>query len=191
MSSSSARQTPPPIRSHRSWRLTRAFGAIAFVAGSSLALSACGGPSASAQASTNLAAGIAAQNAGNLVLAASYYNKVLATQPRNPYALFDLGTVEQAQANNAAAESDYRAALAILPGFSGAMFNLATLVAKSNPTEAEALYRQVLRQSPHDANAHLNLGFVLLSLHKTTEGNAQLHIAVTLSPGLKSRIPKS
>jgi tetratricopeptide (TPR) repeat protein len=136
----------------------------------------------------NLNAGIAAQKAGDYATATADYEKVLAVKPKSAVALFDLGDVEQFEHLDSAAQSHYETALAVDPSFVDAMYNLATLVTRSSPIEAETLYEQVIRLSPKDAAAHFNLGYVLMSLGKKTAGQAQINLGVRLDPRLKSRI---
>ncbi len=169
--------------------MSRGVGALAIGTALATTAAACGGPSATQTAAQNLAAGIAAQDAGQYATATSDYNKVLAAEPQNADALFDLGDVEQFQNLNSAAESHYQAALAIDPNFVSALYNLATLVATSSPVEAETLYEQVIKLAPRDADAHFNLGFVLISLGKKAEGQAQIRVGVALDPSLRSRVP--
>ena len=69
------------------------------------------------------------------------------------------------------------------------MFNLAIVRTGPNAQEAVALYRHLLALAPDDANGHLNLGFLLLSVGQTTEGNAELDRAISLDPKLASRRP--
>jgi tetratricopeptide (TPR) repeat protein len=58
-----------------------------------------------------------------------------------------------------------------------------------SPQEAEKLYRQATAVQPDYAIAHLNLGFLLRSEGRNTEGNAELLKATQLDPKLASRIP--
>ena len=177
--------------SRRSPRLARSLGAIAICAALGMAAAACGSSSPRQAATANLAAGIAAQEVGKYPAATADYNKVLAAQPTNADALFDLGDVEQFQNLNTAAVSHYQAALAVDPNFVAAMYNLATLVSSSSPVEAESLYRHVIRLAPKYADAHFNLGFVLISLGRKVAGRAQINRGVALDPSLRSRIPPS
>ena len=175
----------------RAGRTRRALGAVALVAAGAAALTACGGPSAAQSANQQLAAGIAAQRAGNFGMATTYYSKVLSAEPKNVYALYDLGDVEQFQHQNAAAATHYQQALAINPKFENALYNLAIIDSKSNPAEAKVLYLQVISLSPKDAVARLNLGRVLLLLGEKDAANAQINLAVNLEPSLKSQAPKT
>ncbi len=154
------------------------------------ALSACGGPSAAQGAAQNITAGIAAQGAKQYASAAKYYEKALASQPKDATALYDLGDVEQLEGLDSAAKTHYLAALAIDPTFASAMYNLAILDAKSSPAEAEALYEQVLKMYPKDADVHFNLGYVLISLGQKSAGLAQINEGIKLDPALASRVSK-
>lgn len=163
-----------------------------------VAAAACGGGSPSGvaagtspgaqQVRTLLTQGLAAQNAGNLGTATADYNQILAQQPANQYALYDLGLVEQEQNDTVDAETHYRAALAVNPNFAPALFNLAIVVTPSSPTEAQALYGQVIALQPNDAAAHLNLGFVLQGLGKKATALAEFRKAVAIDPSLAKRL---
>ena len=154
-------------------------------------LSACGSSSATLTPAQELQAGISAQRAGNYGVAIADYLKVLKSNPTNLDALFDLGDAYQLDNRTSDAEAEYAAALAVDPKLVPAMYNLATLVAKSTPYEAVALYEEAIRLAPSNAAAHFNLGYVLISLGFRTEGQTQLTIATTLDPALKSRLGRS
>jgi tetratricopeptide (TPR) repeat protein len=169
--------------------LRRSVGVIAIGALSAVVLAACG-TSASLTAAQDISAGIASQGAGQYAAAAQYYEKAVALQPKSAVALYNLGDVEQLQNLDAAAKSHYLAALAVDPNFISALYNLATLEANSSPIEAEALYEQVIKLSPSDADAHFNLGFVLISLGHKAAGESEINRGVKLNPALASRVPK-
>ena len=177
------------IFSGRGQRLVRAGVAVAFAIGGASVLAACGGPSAAQSANTTLTAGITAQRAGDYGTATTDYEKVLSIQPKNQYALYDLGDVEQFQHQSAAAETHYKQALVINPKFENALYNLAILETPSDPAGAKALYLQVIAITPQDAVARLNLGRVLLTLGLKKAGDAQINLAVKIQPNLKSQAP--
>jgi tetratricopeptide (TPR) repeat protein len=172
----------------RSRRWTRRFSFVAVGVASALLLSACGSSPSSAQSvAQDLTAGIAAQNAGNYASATQYYQKVLTSDPKNATALYDLGDVDQLQNQIPNAKARYLAALAIDPNFISALYNLATLEATTSPNDARVLYQQIIKLSPGYANAHFNLGYVLLSLGQKKAGLAEINQGVKLDPSLKSR----
>jgi tetratricopeptide (TPR) repeat protein len=170
---------------------SRGFSIVAVGAVSALLLAACGGASTPQTANQDLAAGIAAQNAGQYASAATYYEKALVDEPTNSVALYNLGDVEQLQGSDSLAKAHYLAALAINPNFVSALYNLATLDATSSPASAEALYLQVISLSPTDGAAHFNLGYVLLSLGKRAAGLSEINKGIALDPSLKSRVVAS
>jgi Flp pilus assembly protein TadD len=173
----------------RGRHLRRTIAVIALASAGAMALAACGGPADSLSASQALAAGIAAQRAGHFGTATTDYAKVLSSEPKNSYALYDLGDVEQFQGQDAAAATHYHQALAVAPKMESALYNLAILDSTSAPATARALYLEVIAQSPRDAVARLNLGRVLLLLGQKKSGDAQIDLAVNLEPRLKSLAP--
>lgn len=175
------------FRPTRKW--TRGLGVVAVGVASALLLSACGSsPSGSQSVAQDLTAGIAAQNAGNYTSATQYYNKVLASDPKNATALYDLGDVDQLQNLLPSAKVEYQDALAIDPNFISAMYNLATLESSTSPSDARVLYDQIIKLSPNYADAHFNLGYVLLSLGHRAAGLAQINVGIRLDPSLQARV---
>lgn len=138
------------------------------------------------QASTSLAQGISAQNAGNNTTALNDYNAVLKLQPSNQYALYDLGTLYQLADNNCTSAADeYHKVLAINPNYVPALFNLAICETKTSVPEAIALYQQVITLSPKYAAAYLNLGYAQKSIGDNAEGTRNLNKAYKLDPSFK------
>jgi tetratricopeptide (TPR) repeat protein len=127
---------------------------------------------------------------GRLDDAVRLYQQVLALDPQNKFAYYNLGLIDQTQGRIDAAAANYTEALAIDPGFEPALFNLAIIRADQGSTdEAIELYRRVLEANADDAGAHLNLGFLLLESGQREEGRLELATAVGLDPSLESRIP--
>jgi tetratricopeptide (TPR) repeat protein len=177
------RQRGPEARGSH---LKRAFVACGVATLGAALLAACGATSATVVANEKLVAGIAAQRAGDYVNAAADYTKILKSEPKNIYALYDLGDVEQFQNQVSAAMHRYSQVLAIDPRFENALYNMAILESQSKPAAAKALFLQVVTESPSDAVARLNLGKVLLALGETKQANAQIAQAIRLEPSLKS-----
>jgi Tfp pilus assembly protein PilF len=176
----------------RNARATRALRSV-LVASVVVALAACGGgtPSASTSVAADLAAGLAALKAHQYTLATGEFDKVVAAQPKNTYALYDLGFIEQTLGQAAAARSYYEQVLAVQPTFdnSSAMYNLAVLDATSDPVQSKTLYLDILRIYPHDWYVYFNLGKVLLTLHDKAGGDADINLAVRHVPALKHKEP--
>jgi tetratricopeptide (TPR) repeat protein len=146
-------------------------------------------PSPAQQASTLLKAGLTAQGQGHTDVATRDYQQVLALDPRNKYALYDLALIAQQAGQSAQAESQYRQALIVDPNFAVALYNLAILRTQPAPQEAVDLYRHAITLNPKDAASHLNLGFLLDSQGQKDEGRSELKLAVGLDPKLSSRVP--
>lgn len=143
-----------------------------------------------AGAETKLESALEAHAQGRLEEAVRLYQQVLALDPENKFAYYNLGLVDQTEGRTDAAAANYTEALAIDPEFEPALFNLAIIRADQGSTdEAIELYRRLLATDPEEAGAHLNLGFLLLDRGQRKEGRAELATAVTLDPSLESRIP--
>jgi tetratricopeptide (TPR) repeat protein len=164
-------------------------------AGLSLLLTACGSQAEAQQSNQQKAgvllnSGLAAHNAGRTAEAEADYRKVLALDPQNKWAHYNLGLIEQNKGQASAAEADYRAVLAADPNFTGALYNLAILRTSPAPAEAADLYKRAITVAPNMGSAHLNLGFLLISMGQQAAGKAELDKAVAIEPALKQRIPK-
>ena len=155
-----------PTSGHGRARLFAA-GAVAIA----LTLSACNRSSGShASDTTNdlLNKGLQAHAAGQLDVAQTNYQAVLAADPANQFALYNLGLILQTEGNTVDAEKDYRLALNTNPNFEAALFNLAILRTQSGAVdEAMSLYQRVLTLNPNNAGSHLNLGLLQLQVGQT------------------------
>lgn len=151
-------------------------------------LAACGQQKSPAElAAQSLEEGLKAHAEGRLDDATKAYRQVLVHDSANKFAYYNLGLIDQTNERQASAETNYRRALEFDPNFAEAMFNLAILVTTKDSEEAKSLYEKLLAGNPDYANGHLNLGFLLLSMGRTAEGNAELDKAVALDPSLAER----
>lgn len=154
------------------------------------AIGACGGKSKEEVANEAVAKGLQAHFEGRLDEASSSYHQALDENPRDKYALFNLGVIEQSSGRGVSAENFYRLALATDPDFPPALFNLAILRNDAGAVqEAIQLYRRAITVEPGNASAHLNLGFALATVGQQGEADASLQRAVQLNPALASRVP--
>jgi len=151
-------------------------------------MSACGAANAAAPAPDPLAAGLKAQLEGRTDEATKDYQLLLQKDPHNKYAYYNLGLIDQLAGRPDAAELKYRSALQTDPNFAPALYNLAILRTASAPQEAVDLYRHVIALRPGDPSAHLNLGYVLLSLKQQAEAKTELDRAVVLNPALAANV---
>jgi tetratricopeptide (TPR) repeat protein len=166
------------------------------LAGVLLLLSACGQSAQATQQQSDsqkaailLQSGMVAHKSGRLTEAAQDYKKALVYEPKNQWAHYNLGLIEQLQGQNAAAVADYRAAIAVNPTLVSAIYNLAILRTGAAPQEAIDLYRRAIAVQPDMALAHLNLGFLLISAGQEAEGKSELNQAVKLDASLQKRLP--
>jgi Tfp pilus assembly protein PilF len=114
---------------------------------------------------------------------------VVKADPNSQIAWYDLGVIAQLHAENAQAITDYETAIKGDPSYVPALYNLAVLEAPSQPKSAAALYNDVIRIQPASAAAHLNLGFVLLSIGSRAAAKVELADAIRLDPAFASRVP--
>jgi len=145
--------------------------------------------SPAAQAAKYLQDGLTAQAQGHTDQAISDYRQVLAIDPKNKYAIYNLGLNDQLAGRAQQAEQEYRQALAIDPNDPYALYNLAILRTGPAPQEAVDIYRHLLALNPSDAAGHLNLGFLLYAMGQKTDGTAELKLATGLDPTLTKRVP--
>ena len=129
--------------------------------------------------------GLQAHQQGKVDEATAAYREVLAHDPNNKFAFYNLGLLEQTANRATAAENNYRMALSIDPNYGPALFNLAILrTAAGSTPEAIELYRKAIAAQPEAAGAHLNLGLLLRSTGQSQEGDAEVARALALDPKL-------
>jgi len=150
---------------------------------------ACGGSNPTAQGSDPagdaLARGIAAHNANKLDEATKDYFEVLAKDPKNKFAFYNLGQIARVQNRLAIAEGYYRLSLETDPNYGPALFGLgAVRQAFGAVQDAIDLYRKDVGIEPNNAAAHYNLGILLRIQGKTGEGDAEIAKALQLDPKL-------
>lgn len=187
---------PAPHRSRRLPRARHLVRALALTVALTLGSAACsdddaspdtaaGTDSAAEQASAALEAGLAAHAQGDLTGAAEHYDEVLAHDPTNKYAFYNLALIDEASGNYGLAEEKYRQALETDPAYEPALFNLAILRTGPDPDEAIDLYRRAVEAVDTDAAAWLNLGLLLRAAGREREGNQAVRTAISLNPDLK------
>src|SRR5439155_14063429 len=128
---------------------------LPIIALSLLAMPGCAGRKTQSEADLAeqaLNRGLQAHAAGRLQHAATDYREVLVHDPRNKYAYYNLGLIDQVNGHAQSAENNYRLALNIDPDFAPALFNLAILRFNAGATqEAIDLYRHVIQVQPDNA----------------------------------------
>jgi Flp pilus assembly protein TadD len=97
--------------------------------------------------------------------------------------LFDDANRSLAQGQLAAAESGFRAALALAPGMAEALANLGLLQERAGiPDAAESYYRQALAVDPDSLQVQLNLGVLLTARKRFGEAELMYLQALALEP---------
>jgi tetratricopeptide (TPR) repeat protein len=97
---------------------------------------------------------------------------------------YNLGNLEAALGNPAAAEGYYRAALQVDDLFSPAKSNLAVLLSgQGRNREAETLLREIVRDYPEDGRAMYSLGLLLVEMGHAGEAVDWLGRSAELLPG--------
>lgn len=132
--------------------------------------------------------GIAQFNAENPRRAAEVFNLLLARDPAHSVAHRYLGVMAQEQGDFRASRMHYEMALVANPDDEVVCGNLATLLLAQRPpqaADAAALLRRVLKRSPQDAIAHLNMVSALLELNEYAPAAAHYRRVLELRPALR------
>lgn len=109
--------------------------------------------------------------------------RVIASNPRDVRAHFDLGLAHELREDFAAAERAYRAALDIDPHFAEALNNLGALLRDvGRAEEARALLRRAIEVRPGFASAHLNLAFALEEAGDLEGAEREYRAVIRLAP---------
>lgn len=155
-------------------------------------VTACGGSSDGKKpsASTLLSAGLAAEQKGQLDAARQLFEQVLAKDPGNVYAHYNLGVLAQQDDDTTTALQEYGRALAADPRYVPALFNEATIWGTTNPTLAIATYRQIVQLQPKAPTAYLNLGLLEEQAGQRKQALRDLLTALHQDPTLASRLPR-
>lgn len=174
-------------------RRSRPHGLIGLLLGA--AIVACGSPGTSGTTGgpdDSLSRGLQAHTAGKFDEATAAYFETLAKDPKNKFALYNLGEIAHRQNRPVAAEAFYRLALEQDPKMTSALFNLAIIRTNAGANqEAVELYRRVIAVEPNNAAAHFNLGLVLRLLGLNAEAQQEFATAQRLDPKLVAPTPSA
>ncbi|WP_160422396.1 tetratricopeptide repeat protein [Agromyces seonyuensis] len=151
-------------------------GAAAALLAATLVLSGCtdstqdapdsAGPSATSSAGAIsvddlVQLGIASANAGETDQAKATFENVLALDPGNAFANYNLGVLAQQNGDADAAMGYYDKAIETDPAFTSAMYNKAILLEDADQDAAVALYRQIVSLDDQAATAYYRLSSLL------------------------------
>jgi tetratricopeptide (TPR) repeat protein len=126
---------------------------------------------------------VARHTAGETAPAEALYRAVLAMQPAQAQAAYNLGVLLHTQGRHADAAAAYRHATAAQPGYAEAWCNLGVALQDERQFEgALEAYRRAMALRPDFAMAHCNLGVALKELGRLEEAVAAYHRAIALQP---------
>jgi Flp pilus assembly protein TadD len=153
--------------------------------GTAMAMAACNAGRAPLQITTNGPSLQAARDAlteGEAGSSLAIARGILTSQPRNVPALTQAGDAESALGDRLAAQISYKKALALSPRDVHARLGLGKLQIRDDLRGAEASFRAVLADAPHDALALNDLGYVLDLQERHAEAQASYRAALAVDP---------
>jgi tetratricopeptide (TPR) repeat protein len=153
--------------------------------------------SGSAKGATNTATapadllnlGVQQGQAGNLDSAKATFEKVLAAEPNNKFAWFNLGFIAQSRNQADAAISNYDKALASDANYKPALYNKAIALESKDPTASIDIYRRIVSIDNKSSTAYLRLGMLLSQSGDDAGARDAFNAAVQLDSGLASAVP--
>jgi tetratricopeptide (TPR) repeat protein len=116
--------------------------------------------------------------------ATATFQEVLAINPGNVYANYNLGVVAQSTGNSAGAISYYNKALADNTVYTPAMYNEAILLERPQPQQAISLYQKIVTINTKAATAYLRMAFLQAEQGDLTDAKANDAKAVSLNSAL-------
>lgn len=133
---------------------------------------------------TLLQAGITEADANMLSQASSTFANVLLLDPKNTYALYNLGLIDQREHNSAGATSYYDRALSADPTYTPALYNKAILLEATDLNGALALYQKIVVINPKASTAYLRMAFVYAKQGNEAQANQARQKAIALDASL-------
>jgi Flp pilus assembly protein TadD len=118
------------------------------------------------------------------------FRKVLALDPANKFAWYNLGVIAQHDNRTADARAAYDHALKIDPGFASALYNKAILLGPSDTDQAIVILRHIVEADPRAATAYLHLGQALARKGRHDEAEDAFGLAVHADPSLQQLVPE-
>jgi len=131
-----------------------------------------------------LQVGIQRANQKDWTGATTTFQDVLAINPGNVYALYNLGVIDQTKGDSAAAIGFYKQALRESKKYTPAMYNMAILLEKPDPQQALSLYQQIVAINPQASTAYLRMAFVQVQLGEISAARVSYAKAIAIEPSL-------
>lgn len=151
-----------------------------------------GGAAAGATTSTQgspLGQGVGQGLAGRYDAASGLFQQVVASDPNNKLAWYNLGYISQVRNDPTTAMADYDKALAVDPNYTPAMYNEAILLEKSNVDAAIALYRKILTIDSNASTTHIRLGMLLDQKGDRVDARNEFNAAMGLDANPRGAVP--
>jgi tetratricopeptide (TPR) repeat protein len=118
------------------------------------------------------------------------FSDVLAIVPRDVYALYNLGLVDQSVGDPAGAAYYYNQAVAYDGTYTPALYNLAITLESTDQAKALSLYQKIVSINPRASTAYLRMAFVYATQGDLQQATAARAKAIALDPGLaKYQLP--
>lgn len=134
-----------------------------------------------------LSAALALHQAGKLDAAAAGYRAVLASEPNNKYAFYNLGLIAQTNSNYPTALEYYDQALKVDQNFQPAVYNRSLVLRDlGRIDEAIVELRKVVAADPKSVGGLYNLGVLLIAQGNAQEGTRLVNEAIELDPSLRN-----
>ena len=142
------------------------------------------------QISSLLQSGLTQADQEKWSAAATTFKNVLAINPGDVYADYDLGVIAQSTGNPSEAIGYYNKAIAANAAYTPAMYNEAILLESSQPQQAIAMYQKIVGIDPRASTAYLRMALVQAEQGDTTEAKANDAEAISIDPALsKYKLP--
>ena len=109
---------------------------------------------------------------------------MLAIDPENLYALYNLAVISDGVGDDDVALDYYDRALAAQPDYVPALYNKAIILETGDLDQSIALYRQVIEIDDQMAAAFMRLGFALAHQGKPDEAAKFLQEGIALDPAM-------
>ncbi|MFD9717048.1 tetratricopeptide repeat protein [Streptomyces sp. NPDC059076] len=119
------------------------------------------------------------------------FKRVLALDPKNKFAWYNLGVLAQNEGREADAHHAYDAALKTDSSYTSALFNKALLLETGDPDTALNLLRRAVAADPKASTAYFHIGETLARKGLDKQARAAYRQAVELDPSLHPHVPQA
>lgn len=117
------------------------------------------------------------------------WSEVVERSPDNLVARINLGAAYMENAQYDRAEAEYRAVIALVPGYPRAYYNLGLLaLRRGRADEAVAAFRQTVALAPRNAAAYAHLGLLALRAGDASGAEAEYRSALRIDPAQRDAL---